>query len=116
MSRKKKLPKNRSKYRCPCGNPFNTKMVVIVEAGAAADRKRGMKIPPRLPHSCGRCRKLSCLEGEKFRYLTPAEELSYRIDFPGAARSQDRAMAVNAPDFIGLIPAELAEKEGDSDG
>lgn len=98
--------RDRRKYSCPCGNRFSTAMVEETEAFATIQRNMGKNIPKRIPHSCGRCQKISCLDGGRLRYLTPSEELTYRIDFPQAADLQDVAMEVDAPDFIGAIPLE----------
>lgn len=96
--------RDRRKYRCPCGNPFDKRHVEMGEASFAYSKARGFKLPEKLPHSCGTCRKLSCLDGGRFRYLTAAEELKYRVEFEHAASFSDWAMRTNAPDCTGLIP------------
>ncbi len=94
----------RCKYRCPCGNRFDTGHVERAEAAFTVARRKGAKIPERVPHSCGTCKKLSCLDGGKFRYLTPAEELAWRVDFEKHAAAQDIAMKHNLPDCMLVVP------------
>lgn len=96
--------KDRRKYLCPCGNRFSTRQVEEVEAAVAHQRTLGVHLPKQLPHSCGRCGKISCLESGKMRYLTPDEEFQYRMDFPMAAAMQDFAIRNGLPDCIGLAP------------
>ena len=101
-----KLPPDRRKYRCPCGNPFSTAQIESTEKRFAEQKALNVHLPARLPHSCGRCGRLSVLEAGAMRYMTPDEELRYRCEFPAAARAQDYAIKNDLPDCIAAIPLE----------
>lgn len=101
--------RDRRKYRCPCGNPFSAALVDETEKAAAESRAKGLHLPKQIPHACGRCHKRSVLEDGRFRYMTPAEEFEFRMEFPQAAAFQDFAIAADLPDCAYMTPATKKE-------